>query len=557
MTKEEIITACKGLQDMWYERNNQFKDWYNILLLEDTLKQEGLESIVSNEPRTFFNLALQLLISGKISHRFPVDGFGDAELTAATKTSEFITSCWSRHNKSNLRKGRVPWMSELIGFLLATGWYSVFSVVTEDEVLADVWNPAEVFPEYDEDGIIQVAHIYQLSAKAANRKIRTKGWKVSQPFTAGITVYNYWTITDEGNVMQALVMGNELVFQKNEPTLSRIPVYCAPVGGLPDRGSIITGSSWKRHIGESLFASNVGIYEYYNKQLTFLQQLLRDIAQPRWWEKSRTGGILKEENMFKRGAVFSMGLDENIGILPTSQIPIESRTLIMDTQNMMQKGSFPSALYGNLQQQTSSYLMSQITGSALSILKPYHEAVGFLIQEVDNNQLADIRKYNLQPYNFKLPKDLPPDIEIEVHYKIEIPGDVMQRANVAKMLNPQFTLSTATISDLFFPEISNPMAEQARANRDRALQHPIYLNLALLQALRNTANSLRHQGDDTTAILYDKAAAQIEAALAPVQQTQVQTAPRMPPIAISQEMATELPTIEEGLEGGGGVGRGR
>ncbi|KKK85952.1 hypothetical protein LCGC14_2768120, partial [marine sediment metagenome] len=102
-----------------------------------------------------------------------------------------------------------------------------------------------------------------------------------------------------------------------------MPIYVAPVGGLPDMGSLTEGmiptysstlklhtqevstERWKAELGQSIIATNEHIYRTWNKWWSFSLQLLRDTAQPRIFERSRSGkAIVKPEDVFRRGAIF-------------------------------------------------------------------------------------------------------------------------------------------------------------------------------------------------------------------------------------------------------------
>jgi len=508
MNANEVQAECTELKRFWNPRAEKFKDWYNIITLDDSdLKQEGMECVITNEPATFFNLALQLLTPDNIAHRIPVDTIDEDDMAAASEVEKYFGRKWHSLDVENTSKGRSGWLRELESFLIATGWYSVFSLVASDKIIAEVWNPADVFPDFDDSGMARCAHIYTISEAAASRKVISRvGWaKPTRPFVGNTTVWDYWRYNNNGIPWNLVVMGNELVRNSLEPGLKKLPIYCRPVAGLPDRGSITTGGDWKGQIGRGVVATNEGEYVNYNKQQTFQQQLLRDTAQPRWYEKSRSGGILREADIFKRGAIFRMTPEEDVGILPTAPLPLELRTQTMDAQSRLQRGSVPYALYGNVQQVISSVLMSQIASAALQILKPYHEATKSLMEELDNDW-ADAIKSGNSPDGFKWPRTLPRNVRLEVDYRIDIPGDMVSRVTAGRMLNPQFELSTTKVMDLLFPEITDPMRELARAASDRAQRHPVMESLALIRALQVNARILREAGDTEGAKLYEEAA---------------------------------------------------
>ena len=112
-----------------------------------------------------------------------------------------------------------------------------------------------------------------------------------------------------------------------------------------------------------------------------------------------------------------------------------------------------------------------------------------------------------------MPKNIPPDIEFEVEYNINIPGSLIQRATVARMLDPTFRLDFATTTDMLFPEIKDPLRVQGRVNKDEAMMNQIAQALALIDVYRSMAREAREAGDATTSALYTKAASAVEAQL--------------------------------------------
>jgi len=164
----------------------------------------------------------------------------------------------------------------------------------------------------------------------------------------------------------------------------------------------------------------------------------------------------------------------------------------------------PDVMYGAGAQEITGYMMHQVSTAATHILKPYHQALKFCLQEMCNDWLNDIRRFDLRPYGERLPRRKLPDVEIDL--RLEIPGDIVRRATVARMLDPAFSISTATTMGMIFPEIPSPVAEQAKAQRDKAMVHPVMTSLYLYEALKQRADMLAAQGDGETAALYRRVA---------------------------------------------------
>jgi len=539
----DIITQCNELRSFWSVRKAQFEKWYDLLLLTNNLEQKDMESVIGNDPGTGFRMGLHLLTSSIVNHSIPTEGLERPEIVDTSTLERYVTDHWKRIERDHRRLGRQSWLRELMSFMLATGWYSVFVHATPEELIAEVWNPAEVFSEFSSDGQERCAHIYELTPRAANRKARINKWVLPRPFNANTTVYNYFIIDDDGDVANAIVMGNVLVkpmskLARTEQASSVIPVFTSPVAGLPDMGSIKSGKDWQKNYGESILAPNADEFNNQNKMLSYVQQLVRDSANPRWFERSRGDkGILTPETLFKRGAIFRGSPEDDVAPLPTVPIPVEIRAILFDYGNRIQRGLFPWALYGNIQQQLSGYMMSQIASVSVGALAPYAEAMTAVLADIDNYWFHEMRERGLTPYKFKMPKNIPPEVEFEVTYNINIPGSMIQRMTGARMMNPSFRVGYGTTCDLMFPEIKDPIREQGLVNKDEALMHPIAQALALIDSYREIAKMAGDAGDTATANLYTKAADAVEA--------QLGAEPGKPPAAPpTKEVRTAAPREE-------------
>jgi len=521
LTADDLIQKCGKLKGKWSTRDRKIRDWYKILQLEDKLKQEGMESVVSNDPKTGYNLGRWLLISSIISHKIEGEEFTPEEVTATSQLESYFIKRWANEEERYRRSGRQRFTSKLVSLLLATGWYSVFAMATPDRVWADIWNPIEVYPEFGSDGLIEVAHIYTMTPAEANRKAKLQGWETKQRITHNTSLYDYWGFDDDGDITNAIVLGQEYVkppekdiyinrlMQKlGEPTM---PVFVSPCGGLPDEGAIAQNKKWQENFGEAIVATNERMTLTYNKMLSFIQQAARSAAQHRWYEKTTSDTtILTEENIDKWGAIFHLGPNDEIGAVQPPPIPVELRTAMFEYSNMIQRGLFPWVLHGNLQQQLSYLAMANVASSALQQLTPYEEGLEGVLSDVDNFWYNMMKANKFSPHRFKMPTNLPEEFRFKVTSEIQIPGYMVQRATIARMLNPNFRLPQRWIMDRMFPEVQDTIRTQAQVREEDALSHPKAIMVDAILAYRAQAGRLRRAGDMDAAALYDKLAASVE-----------------------------------------------
>ena len=518
MNGQEVLTKCTTLSKFWARRNSKFKEWYAQIEMIDNLYQKGMESFVGNDPRAAYNLVLSML-DQRIPHRLHPGDLAVDQIAPAAELSKTLDMAWEDIYSRRRRQGKY-WNRDFIGFLLATGWYSVFATITLDgsRCIAEVWNPATVYPSWD-DELVECAHIFTVEAVQAKRMIARNGWSVSPPSSGKVTIYDYWWL--EGNlVYNAISLDSNLAKDAtHEWRFNRIPIFTSPVGGLPDTGELASKGNidrWKEELGQSSIATNENIYNYWNKWWTFSMQLLRDTAQARTYEKSASSKqIVTPETWYRRGAHFKLGPQDDIGFITPPAIPVELRSSQLDMEAMMQRGGPSWAMFGNIQQQLTAYVMSQIAASATQITKPYHRGVIDCISDIDNFWLHLMEQHNYKPYGRSIPDGLPKDAKVTAEYELRIPGDIVQRATTARIMNPSFELSDERIMEELFPEIKNPMEEIARVRANRARKHPVFAQISLIESFREEARMLRDAGDVDAAILYEKAADLVEASMSP------------------------------------------
>ena len=536
-----VINRCANLKQFWSPRDDAMKRWYRLIEMIDELKTEKMESFVGNDPRSLFNLVLHLL-DANIPHRIKdYDSVDPEVVTAVASVSRFFRTAW-KDVQTNFRRTnpRQSLQRTSLGFMLATGWYADFAMVSDngERCYDEPWNPIDVYPMWDATlGLSEVAHIYQVAATQATNMAKRNGWGLSNNYAQwrasvgrNVTIYDYWWVEISDvfpfgkAVWNAIVIDNVLVkFERTR--FKSMPIYVAPVGGLPDMGSLTEGviptysstlklhtqevstERWKAELGQAIVATNEHIYRTWNKWWSFSLQLLRDTAQPRIFERSRSGkAIVKPEDVFRRGAIFRGGPDDAVEFIGTPPIPLELRSTQLDLEAMMQRGGVSWAMYGSVQGQLTAYVMSQIAASANQVMKPFHQAFVNRYEDIDNDWLVDIKERGVKPYGWSYPTALPDNAYVSADYEVEIPGDLVQRATTARMLDPDFTLSYTYVLGKLFPDIEDPMQERAQRRADQAEGHPSNALIALIQYYRRQAAWLSKTGDRETARLYEAVA---------------------------------------------------
>ena len=513
IAQSDVVAKATVLKRFWGKRDTKFKEWYGQIRMLDTLAQKDMESFVSNDPRTAYNL-ISYILEQKIPHRFPPGGLTTEQVIPAAELSRMFQSIWDNASESYRMRGR-RLLRDIIRFLLVTGWYSVFAAPTTDgsAFVVEPWHPVTVYPMWT-DILSECAHVFSPGAQAVQGMANRNGWKLTSTPSANTVIYDYWYAERQqaGDVIHnAIAVGNQVVKPDTvEKLFKRIPIFVAPCGGLPDTGEL-SGANWQEEIGQSFLATNENVLKSFNKWWTFMMQLLRDTAQARTYEKTASAKqIVQPETWNRRGAHYKLGLQDDIGFIQPPAIPMEIRGMQLDMEAMRDRGGPSSAMFGGATNRMTAYVMSQVAATTNQLAKDYHLGIIDCITDIDNFFYGIIKANNYQPYGIKLPKGLPEEAKITAEYELRIPGDLVQRATTARMLNPGFELSDERIMEEMFPEIKNPTEELAHIRASKARKHPIYAQLSLAEALKEEAILLRAAKDTDGAALFEKAAERVE-----------------------------------------------
>ena len=513
LAASEIVAKSVALKRYWGVRDKKFKEWYGQIRMLDTLAQRDMESFVGNDPRAAYNL-ISYILEQKIPHRFPPGILSAEQVAPSAQLSSMFDTIWENVTEDYRARGR-RFLRDLVRFLLVTGWYSVFAVPSEDGSFfaAEVWHPITVYPTWT-DILSECAHIFNPGKSAIESMSVRNGWNLQSPPSDSTTVYDYWWVerqTATLSVHNSIIIGNQQVKPDFvETRFTRIPIFIAPCGGLPDTGEM-AGDNWKAEIGQSFIATNENVLKTFNKWWTFMIQLLRDTAQPRTFERTSSAKqIVQPETWYRRGAHYKIGLQDEIGFINPPPVPVELRSMQLDLEAMRDRGGPSSSMFGSITNRMTAYAMSQVAATTNQLAKDFHLGIIDCISDIDNFFYNLIKENNYKPYELDLPQGLPEVAKLTAEYELRIPGDLVQRATTARMLNPEFELSDERIMEELFPEIKNPTEELARIRASKARKHPIYAMISLAEALKQEALLLQNSGDREGAELYTAAAERME-----------------------------------------------
>jgi hypothetical protein len=499
MAATDVIQEVTALARSFIGRDDFMKEMYKTLQTTDPHEDEDIESFVSNDPRTLWNMATFLLIPKPPQFTLKrKDGLVfDRNLhPQAQRIQEFFTQEWARQDKKKRMGGKQGFFRSFLGMFLATGWYFVPHEMGDDGTMkVDFWNPLNVFPVWGEDGLDTLARKQQIRLSVARQRAQDNNWELpkGQFGTQFIDEFHLFKQIDPNRFSHTVVMGTDWV-KPWEMHPGKIPVLAGVAGGLPDNGNL--DDSFPRNQGQSVLATNEKVYLNQNRQHSFLQQMVHDTANPRWFEQSTGEPILRPADMFKRGAIFRGGVNDTVQALQVPPIPVEARSSLFDLENMIQRGGVSNLTFGNVQQAVSSVLMSQAAESTMQLIGSYQESTAFVMSVVtDGWWQSMVANPKARPkWMSEFDDEIFKDTEIEGFYSVRIPGDFQARALTAKVLNPDFILPLDMVYDQLMPEITNKAKARADLRADRALLDPSFNLVTVIRAHQAKASEATNLG---------------------------------------------------------------
>lgn len=475
-------------------RIRQIKKWYNLIRLDNNLAQDNMESVISPDPRSSFNMATWLLTPRVWKVEFDTEGFTDEQLRTAAGLERSI----ERELLWQIRKGKGSLfgsaITQMIRLALVTGWISYATFPDEPHWTFNVFHPATVFPEYDSNGrLIAVARKYRLPVDTAKQLQVQQGWGPFLSTRARPIVRSLW-LRRGPEIWHGVNIDNMDVRPLAPTGLHDFPIKCFPVGGLPDDGSLMD-NKWMEEIGQGLVAGLMELQHNINKMQTYMQQILRDTANGMLVTRTQSGeSPVTPENRFSRGQIYDLQVGEDLFYPVPPPLPPDMRTHGMDMRNQAQRQLFPDVSFGNFSQSVSVFLMTQATAGTQQVLNPFLTGIKDALSGVIDFNMNMARQRGM-PFLGESLGGLPDDLGPEFKYDIVIPGDFINRVNSARMANPEFSLSQQTLVELLIPEVKNYVREEQQKSTDRVAKTAMFELLDGITKFREAAADAAAAGD--------------------------------------------------------------
>jgi len=517
-----IKTDLTRLMSYWAPRNTQLiQDREVVDIIREKKPTTDKAEWRTNEPKVFFDTSRSLISLNPPRFRLPININYDADEKARMNKAERLAiGIYRTLNMDTVESGGVSWFWDLAYYILL-GWWAVFAIVekTPDgpKFRADIWEPLNVYPEWDRLGLKRCIRSYQvdeITSRSMASDFQESGmeFEYKSPSDGEFPmVVNYWLRTGDEKkpqIWNAITLNGALVKPLTlQRKLRRIPVHIGSVGS-PDR----TSPGWQVKRGESIIYANRDMYNYRNTIMSLEVDILAATAFPNLVGKTRSGQpAFNAEDVRGHGSQINLKLEDSIELLKHAATPQEAAALDNFIGMKINEGSLSPTVLGNAPFELSGFAISQLTASLKYKLGPYINAgqntisrmmTDFFTQYKNGNfgkltlsteNPSDIKRGMTYMEEFST-KDVPERTYVEVEIPITSQFDRTQKIlNAKQALTPPQIYSRETIWE-WDNDIQDFEVERERIKQDMVEQDPFIIEMEIIGALWSRYEALRVAG---------------------------------------------------------------
>lgn len=528
-TEQRVSQDAHDLEAFWRKRNERIKAWYTLRRLVDRWKEPGKTSYVSNFPKVYFNLARRLMAGNPARPRVLMGEDSLEERHLGSISERGVQSIFRQLDERHIKQGRLPWRYEMAD-QICMGWLTVFRGVfqnpddpTRPEFRADIWDNMTVYPEWDEDGLATVLHMYDVTPRVAQEKARRFDVILRNshaPVGGSVRVADWWRRQD-GAVWHAMTIdGEDIIPIEEMPGLTELPILILPVNGEARRNAMRVPfmEDPTVYMGVSILDLIERTINDTNDWLTMIKQITQDNVHPNRIDYTEDGqGFLNADDMRRGGGVHHAMQTDRVETLPPPQIPAQAQMFvgIMDLERQM--GSVPNTAFANVAADTSGFLFAQLQAAALTNIGPYVDAQNFALTDIAQTFIEGFRDGGFKPITIKGrarnsghesgyffedwdPKDIRKDIWVGVTTELAILRNRVQELAALRQALPgsQALLDETTALDEI-AGFDDPLLIQERKHEDAVRNSPENLLVEKIKFHRQQID-LAKQRDDRPSI---------------------------------------------------------
>ena len=556
LTKDQVVKHVDDLKKSWKQRNDNFERAYKRREMYDRHQKAGQLSIALNDGRAFLDQAIFMLSHKQPTIHVPVLDKPEPEQRSAGGTEVFLHGIQRQIDHDRFRMGLQPWRRDMSDFLVSTGWWADHNLVLKNSdgapnFIAEVLDPAQVFPEFGYNTMNQIAHVYPSTLAEVQTKADLFNWEGD--FTGDgqqqvLVEILYWL--EAGAVWNALIVSmpkrrsgtreqRELAIPPMErPEFDQIPIRTGPANGWAVRNSRTADKNAQAHYGEGILASGEPMYDAKDTWATIITRKAQESIEPTTKLRSNSGKWVVSEDDLRSGVAVPVSRDQDIEYAEKPGLRPEISNVLMPMLDAgVQRAGGNDLLLGNINPNNlagAGYALSLVEPRMLSKLLAYKDTLEHIGASRDsmfleayrdgdfapivlssrNDEARDIRKLYFQEWE---PKDLPESSMVDWEIALSMPDTLMQQIAIARQALPEgdlLDIDTALERVMKVDDIDRVKRgiRNARVRRDPAVAAvDAIMDLeAYAESLRVDADAFRQQGDEEAAASRMRSVGRIE-----------------------------------------------
>jgi hypothetical protein len=438
---------------------------------EGGVKPEKYHTYISNEPRTFADRMIALLVSADMMKRVPYKDEKAPERDAGRAKERFFQWALDSTDEAMRRQLMPSLRQQTVFYTLLRGWYCGRALLYKAEDGAtklDItpFDPLHTSYGVGSNGLKWVCHKLlktrdeiedEYGEEAAELAMPNEAASESSSADLGIVVYDFY---DEEN--NAVVIGKDFVKDPTPHGAKRVPCYYGFMGSTPfvqRKDETQDTKNLLREVGESIYASLRDVYDDLNKTLSDRLTLIRRILDGGYIIESETGAKTLSVNPFTEGSEVSLKIGERLIKIPLQEMNRDTDLFLAQVTGDVQRGSVPHTVYGEIQFSLSGYAINtlrqgldlRIQDGVLAVTNAYRQIADLISEQYATGMYAPVvaRGGFGQSYYREVidPAMVAQADELEIELLPRLPQDDVSAYNMAKIASDAKLLSRRTIMD--------------------------------------------------------------------------------------------------------------
>ena len=359
-------------------------DFYNMKLfdtnsIEGTPLGSNFRSFTSNEPRTFADKIISLIVSGEIIINVPYMDSDQGERERFEKAERFWAGCFESADERLENALRQPLQVQVATQLALRGTCCARVLIrnnADDTSFVDIkpLDPRHSAWQASDEGLIWFCNISTRTVAQIRHEYPKA--PLSQGDEEVMDVYDFYdekfnTVLAEGTTASSGGVGMYTILKKRtEHGQEEVPVIVVPGGsysalkaGPLDRTTIPAG------YGESIYASVRNLYPLLNEVLSIYLELVAKSRDQTFTLYSDEETRI-DENPNESSGVLHLAARDRLAPIEVPQTTRDASQLVGIIQGMIQRGTLPQTAFGELAFQLSGFAITQLRQSLFSTMEP-------------------------------------------------------------------------------------------------------------------------------------------------------------------------------------------